>query len=304
MFIEIRHLQTLQALIQHGNLVQAAEALHLTQSALSHQIRNIEKHFDVPLVNRKSRPLRLTHAGEELLKLADSILPQVQRAERYLKNLKSGQSGRLNIAIECHSCFDWLMPTMNTYRKNWPDIEMDLSLAMQFDPLTALLNGEVDLAITSDPKHGEQIYYFPLFEYQMLLHINPGSTLANKPWIEPKDLSEQTLITYPVSPLRLDIFTRFLTPARIQPKAIRQTELTQMMLQLVASQKGVCALPSWASDKQQQELLTKPLGENGLWCTLYIAVLNEQKQTAYIESFVEQAKAICLQTLPEIRELV
>jgi LysR family transcriptional regulator for metE and metH len=302
MFIEIRHLRTLQALHNTGNLVQAAETLHLTQSALSHQIRNIEKHFEVDLLNRQSRPLKLTYAGKQLLQLAEDILPKVQRAETNINNLKEGKSGRLNIAIECHSCFEWLMPTMNNYRKTWPDVDMDITLAMQYEPLTALLSGDVDIAITSDLKFIDQVHYYPLFEYQMMLLTSDQNPICKQPYIKPADLANQTVVTYPVSPLRLDLFTRFLTPSGIQPQKIRQTELTQMMMQLVASKKGVCALPSWAINNQEDQLKQTQLGKDGLWCTLYLGVLKDQKNTPYIIDFAKQAQKTCIEILPNIRK--
>ncbi len=302
MFIEIRHLRTLQALNNCGNLVQAAQTLHLTQSALSHQIRNIEKYFEIDLLNRQTRPLTLTYAGKQILDLAEDILPKVQRLETNIKNLKEGKSGRLNIAIECHSCFEWLMPTMNQYRTKWPDVDMDITLAMQFDPLTALLSGDVDIAITSDPKHADQVHYYPLFEYQMMLLVSEQNSLSKQAFIKPTDLANQTVITYPVSPLRLDLFTRFLTPSGIQPQSIRQTELTQMMMQLVASHKGVCGLPSWAITDQEDHLQQVPLGKDGLWCTLYLGALKDQKETLYIKDFAMQAKKTCLAILPNIKK--
>jgi LysR family transcriptional regulator for metE and metH len=137
-FIELRHLRTLAVLRDTGSLAQAAERLHLTQSALSHQSKSIEDHFGMPLFLRKSRPLRFTPAGQRLLALADTVLPAALAAERDLARLAVGRAGRLHIAIECHSCFEWLMPTMDAFRENWPEVELDIVTGFSFDPLPAL----------------------------------------------------------------------------------------------------------------------------------------------------------------------
>ena len=108
--LDIRHLRTLAALRDGGSLVEAARRMHLTQSALSHQLKDLEERLNSPLFERKSKPLRFTRAGLELLQLADKVLPLISQTERNLQKLASGHSGRLHMAIECHSCFDWLMP--------------------------------------------------------------------------------------------------------------------------------------------------------------------------------------------------
>ncbi|MDN5850453.1 MAG: LysR family transcriptional regulator, partial [Nitrococcus sp.] len=250
MYLELRHLRTLQAIRATGSLARAAARLHLTQSALSHQIKALEQHFDTPLFFRNSRPLRFSPAGELLLALAERLLPEVKAVEQRLSGMAHGRQGRLHIAIECHSCFQWLLPTMDHYREDWPGVEMDLSLGFSFHPLPALVRGEIDLVVTSDPDPDLQgIHYEPLFRHEVLLAMSLGSPLAAKRWLEPHDLAAETLITYPVCRSRLDVFARFLDPAGVEPAAVRTSELTVMIIQLVVSGRGVAALPNWALDE-------------------------------------------------------
>src|SRR5690625_1568382 len=211
MYIELRHLRSLRAIRDTGSLARAAERLHLTQSALSHQVKNLERYFDGQLFFRKSRPLRFTPAGERLLALADSILPQVEEAERELTGMARGRSGRLHIALECHSCVDWLLPVLDRYRPDWPEVELDLSMGYSFHPLPALYRGDLDLVITSDPEQDfGGIRYTPLFDYEMQLAVSPNHPFAARSFVEPEDLASETLLTYPVCRDRLDIFNRFL----------------------------------------------------------------------------------------------
>ncbi|MDX1657071.1 MAG: LysR family transcriptional regulator, partial [Candidatus Competibacteraceae bacterium] len=262
MFLEIRHLRTLVMLRDTGSVVQAAERLHLTQSALSHQAKALEDYFGLALFVRKSRPLRFTPAGQRLLALADKVLPAVSTAERDLARLVGGQAGRLHIAIECHSCFDWLLPTMDAFRANWPEVELDIITGYSFDPLPALSRGDVDFVVTADPLGDAALSYRPLFSYQGMLALAQDHLLASKPRIEPEDLLDQTLITYPVERSRLDVFKHFLTPAGVEPTAVRTTELTAMIMQLVASHRGVAALPSWVLTEYlaRNYVAARPLG--------------------------------------------
>src|SRR4051812_39852898 len=215
--LEIRHLKTLVALRETGSLVEAAERLFLTQSALSHQLKELEGRLECELFARKSRPLRFTEAGKRLLQLADEVMAKVSEAERDVKKLIQGEAGRLFMAIECHSCFNWLMPTIDIYRNQWPAIELDFSGGFTFEPLPAPAQGEVDLVITSDPQIIKGIEYVPLFSYEMHIGIANNHPLAEKKFLLPQDLSDQTLITYPVERSRLDVFKQFLTPAGIEP---------------------------------------------------------------------------------------
>jgi LysR family transcriptional regulator for metE and metH len=161
--LEIRHLETLTAIRDSGSLQEAAERLHVTQSALSHQLRDLEVRLQVQLLNRRTRPARLTTAALRILVLADDILPRVRATERDLQRLAAGRTGRLHVAIDCHSCFQWLMPALDAFRQQWPDVTLDLSAAFSFAPLPALLRGDLDVVITSDPQDNPAVHYEPLF---------------------------------------------------------------------------------------------------------------------------------------------
>jgi LysR family transcriptional regulator for metE and metH len=228
--LEIRHLKTLHALREADSLVDAADRLHLTQSALSHQFKELEERMGMPLFVRKTKPVRFTSAGLRLLQLADSVLPQLRHAERDISRLAGGVAGRLHMAIECHSCFQWLMPTIDQFRDAWPEVELDLASGFAFAPLPALARGDLDLVVTSDPLELAGITYVPLFTYEAMLAVANQHPLAARPYVVPEDLVNETLITYPVERDRLDIFTRFLEPADIEPAQVRTSELTVMMM--------------------------------------------------------------------------
>lgn len=301
--INLKHLRTLTALKDTGSVSEAAERLFLTQSALSHQLKELEERLESSLFIRKSKPLRFTLAGKRLLDLADDVLPLMRNAERDLMRLAGGESGRLHAAIECHSCFQWLMPALDLFRDNWPDVELDLSASFNFAPLPALTRGDLDLVITSDPEEIPGISFIPLFKYELLVAVAKHHPLASEQYLTPNIFSSETLITYPVDRQRLDVFTQFLDPANIEPAEIRTSELTQMMLQWVASGRGICALPNWALTEylEKEFVLGKRLGQQGVWGTLYAALRTEQLELPFIEDFLRTAQDTCFNTLSGIR---
>lgn len=303
--LEIKHLKTVLALRDGGSLVEAAKQLHLTQSALSHQLKDVEERLGLSLFVRKTKPIRFTRAGEHILELADTVIPQLDQTSRDIKKLAGGQAGRLHMAIECHSCFDWLMPAINSFRDQWPEVEIDLMASFHFEPLPALAKGELDLVVTADPTPMPGIHYQPLFRYQALLAIANQDRLADKKYIEAEDLAQQTLIHYPVERKRLDIFTQFLEPNSVEPSATRQADLTLMIVQLVASGRGVACLPNWALQPYLDAGLisSRPLGKKGIWPTLYAAIREEQIDSSYMKDFLKQSLHSCNNNLVGIEAL-
>ena len=301
--IELRHLKTLTALRDTGSLVDAADSLFLTQSALSHQLKDLEDRLECSLFVRKTKPPRFTSAGRRRLNLAEEVLPMVKSAERDIARLAGGEIGRLHICIECHSCFQWLIPCLDRYRTNWPEVELDLSGGFSFAPLPALVRGDLDLVITSDPVDLPGIIYVPLFSYEAMLALAKDHALALRTMILPGDLEKELLITYPVDRDRLDIFTRFLDPADVDPAAIRTAELTPMIIQLVASGRGVTCLPNWALTEylEQGTVVSKKLGESGLWCNLYAAIREDQQDMAFMQDFLSTATETCFSSLNGIK---
>ncbi len=291
MFLELRHLRTLHALAETGSLAGAARRLHLTQSALSHQLRALEAHFDTPLLRRGTRPLRLTAAGERLLALARQVLPAVADTERFLKSDEAAAAGRLHLTIECHACYDWLLPLLEDFRDRWPEVDIDIH-ASAFDALPALLAGEVDLVITSDRSRHRSLHFEPLFDYEALLALAPDHPLTRLKRIQPRHLADQTLITYPVPRSRLDLFGRFLDPAGVEPAAVRPCELTAVILQLVASRRGVAALPDWVlrDALERERLAARPLGRHGLRGRMLAAIRAADADLPWLRDFLDLAR--------------
>lgn len=292
MIIELRHLRSLKAINETGSLALAAKQLHLTQSALSHQIKVVEQYFEILLYERKHKPLRLTLAGQRLLNLAQQILPQVEIAEFEMQRMAGADGGRLHITIECHSCFEWLIPVLDQYRQCWPGVEVDIRLGNNFDALPVLTHGDVDLVITSDRTEQTNIRFEPLFDYQALAILANDHPLAQKPWLTANDFTQETLITYPVEQNRLDIFNYFLIPNNVSPKQIRQSELTAMILQLVASRRGIAVLPNWVLDDYiaRRYVTAKQLGETGLHGTLFAAIRQREANQDYLKDFLQMAR--------------
>lgn len=289
--IELRHLKAVLAVAESGSVTQAARTLHLTQSALSHQLASLETYFETPLFNRGQRPLSLTAAGEALRQLAHRVLPEVENTRQALTRLKQVDAAReLRIAVECHTCYDWLMPAMDAYRALHPHVEMDLVPGFHLEPLQLLLRGKADVVVLSEAKRQAGISYQALFQFEMVALTARDHALIDRPYFMPKDFANDTLITYPVPDHMLDVVRRVLKPAGVKPPR-RTAELTVAILQLVASRRGIAALPRWAVELyiQRGYVLAHRIGRKGLWGRLYAATrVTEREQHAPFANLLSQ----------------
>jgi len=293
MHLELRHLRTIRAVHQAGGLARAADLLNMTQSALSHQVKGLEDQVGTELFVRRSKPLKLSSAGLRLLRLAEKVLPEVAATEEEFRALNDGKSGRLHIAMECHACFDWLIPVLEDFRKIWPEVDVDIRAGLSFDALPALGREEVDLVISSDPEKMPDITFQPLFDYAPAFIAAKSHPLAKKHFIEAQDLADQTLFTYPMDRNRLDVFKELLIPAGVEPKNVRQVELTAVILMLVASGRGVAVLPDWVvreGGQSASELVTKPLTAQGVTRRMYAAVRDDDAAKPFMAHFVRLAR--------------
>ena len=289
--IERSHLNILRAVDQQGTLTSAAEALHLTQSALSHTIKKLEQQIGTKLWSKQGRNLELTQVGRYLLREAHRLLPQLERIDEVCEQFAKGEKGILRIGIECHPCYQWLLKIVEVFLKQWPQVDVDVKQQFQFGGMAALFNQEIDILVTPDPLHNKGIHFSPTFSYEQVLVVSKESPLALEKFIEPKALCDQVLYSYPIEIERLDIYKDFLLAANCSPKKHKVIETTEMMLQMVAANRGVTTLPQWLVKEYQQSLpiVGIRLGEQGIQKQIFLGLRSDDFPVEYVEAFIELA---------------
>lgn len=290
--IERIHLVIIRELDRQGSLNAAANVLCLTQSALSHAIQKLEDILGLEIWVKDGRKLRLTQAGLSLLKLSQRVLPQLEQADECLRQFAKGQRGALRIGMECHPCYQWLLTVVSPYFEQWPDVDVDVKQKFQFGGIAALFSHEIDILVTPDPLHKIGLIFEPVFDYEQVLVVGRRHIWANNSFVLPEQLASEVLITYPVETDRLDIFSRFLGPAGIQPKSHKFIETTDIMLQMVASGRGVAALPRWLVQQYAQHLDVSAvsLGPKGLQKQIFLGMREQDKNILYLKAFLTLAK--------------
>lgn len=292
--IERTHLRILRSIERDGSLTAAAASLHLTQSALSHAIKKLEQHSGARIWERDGRRVRLTPAGEYLLNTANRLLPQLERADEVLAEYAAGEQGALRIGMECHPCYQWLLKVVEPYLQAWPGVDIDVMQQFQFGGMAALFSHDIDILVTPDPLDRPGVLFEPVFDYEQVLAVAADHRLAGRDYIKPSDLNNEVLFSYPVDADRLDIYTRFLTPARCAPRRHKNVESTDIMLQLVAAGRGVAALPRWLiaeyADKLSLEAVR--LGRRGIPKQIHLGVRKGDRRNQHIEAFLRLAQTV------------
>jgi len=290
--IERIHLRVVHAVKEHGSLTAAAKELCVTQSALSHTVRKLEDNLGTEIWIREGRSLRLTQAGQYLLNIANRVLPLLDHAEDKLKQITQGERGTLRIGMECHPCYQWLLRVVSPFLDAWPDVDVDVKQKFQFGGVGALLDYEIDLLVTPDPFYKSGLNFQPVFDYEQVLVVPRDHPLALHKYAKAEDLRDQVLITYPVAPDRLDIYTQFLNPAGVNPRLHKTSEATDIMMQMVACNRGVAALPRWLAAQYSKTLplAVVRLGEKGIAKQIYLGTREGDGKIEYLNAFMELAR--------------
>ena len=290
--LERIHLAIVQEVEKQGSLTAAADVLCVTQSALSHSMKKLEGQLGTDIWLREGRHLRLTQAGQYLLAVANRVIPQLDLAETRLQQFAQGERGTLRIGMECHPCYQWLLKIVSPYLAHWPDVEVDVKQKFQFGGIGALFGYEIDLLVTPDPLYKPGLEFVPVFDYEQVLVVSSGHPLAQADHVLPKHLSDQVLITYPVATDRLDIYNQFLLPAGIAPRRHKTIETTDIMVQMVASGRGVTALPRWLVQEYAQKMPVVPvrLGKKGIAKQIHLGARKADLDTDYLQAFIALAR--------------
>lgn len=291
--LERIHLAIVTEVDRLGSLTAAADALHLTQSALSHSVRKLERQLGTPIWHREGRRLRPTQAGAYLISVARRVLPQLEQAEAQLKEYAKGRRGTLRIGMECHPCYQWLLKIVSPYLEQWPDVDVDVKQKFQFGGIGALFGHEIDMLVTPDPLRKAGLRFEPVFDYEQVLVVGARHPLKDSTYVTPEQLADETLITYPVETDRLDVYNLFLTPAAVTPRRHQTIETTDIMLQMVANGRGVAALPRWLVDEYATRLPIAPvkLGRKGIAKQIHLGFRADDGKVDYVKAFVDLARS-------------
>jgi LysR family transcriptional regulator for metE and metH len=244
--LEIRHLQLVAAVAEEGGITRAGRRLHLTQSALSHQLRDAEDRLGVKLFDRVGKRMVLTPAGDRLLRAARAVLEELARAEEEIGR-EAGRPRRvLRLTTQCNTVYHWLPARLRLLERRHPEVDVQVVAGATDAPLPSLLEGRIDLAIVHTPSRDPRLRYRSLFKDELVVVLPPGHRLAGRAFVKAEDLAPEHLIVYSIPREANLVFREVLFPAGVAPARVTHIQLTEAIVEMVKAGLGVSVLARWA----------------------------------------------------------
>jgi LysR family transcriptional regulator for metE and metH len=287
MQLEVRHLRLIRAIAEEGSVTRAGNRLFLTQSALSHQLRDIETKLGVTLFDRVNKKMLLTSAGKRILIAANEILDHLDRLEEDVKRIASNREGVLRISTECYTCYHWLPQVLKRFNVEYPGIDVKIIVEATGDPISAVLDGVIDVGLTNSARQNHKIRYQPLFRDEYVVIVSKEHPFCSKPWISANDFHDQHLVIYS-APEENRVFQKILVPAGVSPKRVSSVQLTEAIVEMVKAGLGIGILSKWSIAQQLESGMVQaiPLTKRGFCRTWYAATLKTKQPAAHLEAFI------------------
>jgi LysR family transcriptional regulator, regulator for metE and metH len=243
--LEVRHLQLVDAIAETGTVTAAALRLHVTQSALSHQLREIESRLDVKLFDRLGRRMVLTPAGARVRESARAILQDLVRAEQDIRTLNH-DGGTIRLCTQCNTGYHWLPPLLKQFQAKHPAVDVQICVDATPRPLEALLAGEIDLAIMTSPVRDRRVSAIELFRDELVAIVSNEHPWASAAWVRPSAFANEHLFIYSANRADSYTFRYILVPAGVEPARVSEVPLTEAIVELVKAKLGVGVVARWA----------------------------------------------------------
>jgi LysR family transcriptional regulator for metE and metH len=243
---EVRDLRLVAAIADLGTLTRAGQQLHLSQSALSHQLADLEYRLGGALFERAGRRMIPTGLGDRLAARARATLRGLEDVETEIGSLAAGHTAVLRIATECYTCFHWLPPVLREFRVKHPNVDVRIVPSATDRPVRALIAGTIDLCIVNLPVRDRRVTTTPLFSDELVLVVSPDHPLADRESVDPSELRDERFLLYS-APERSHVFQRVLAPAGVSPSQVSSLQLTEALLELVTAGLGITVLARWAA---------------------------------------------------------
>ncbi|MEK6481759.1 LysR family transcriptional regulator [Catalinimonas sp. 4WD22] len=286
--MEIRYLRLIKAIVEEGSITRAIDKLHLSQSALSYQLKEAEVQLGTPIFYRRNKKLILTPVGKKLYNTANHVLKEIDSTESEIKKLISGETGVIRISTECYTSYHWLPPVLKKFKNEFPNVEVQIVFEATHRPIEKLMEGELDLAITSNPESKDKVEYTELFSDEMFAVVSPHHHWAELNYVEAEDFEDVKLIIHSLPLETVSIFRNLLTPKGIQPKDLIILPLTEASIELVKANMGVIVMANWAlKPYKNQEIKTIKINKHGFFRQQYLARMEDRDFPAYFDYFIK-----------------
>jgi LysR family transcriptional regulator, regulator for metE and metH len=262
--INLQHLKVINAIEKNNSMTKAAEVLNLSQSALSHHLKELENNIGQKVFDRRNKKLWITEAGRKLLNASELILNELMKLEVQLKSLKSGSEGVIRISTECYTTYNWLPKLIRDFNRQFPKAEVKIVTEATRKPLEYLMDGQIDIAIASRKKnHTPSLKYVSILKDELVVILHKEHLLASKKVIKANDLQNQSIFVYDSDDKDIGLIQQVLKPNNISPAQIIKLQLTEIIIEMIKSNLGIAIMSKWlTSPLISKELIVIPFKDS------------------------------------------
>lgn len=286
--MEIKYFRLIKTIAEEGSIANSTEKLFLTQSALSHQLRELEERLGFKVFLRTRNKWALTDAGNELYHVGNSILESIEKGFQNIEQLRNGAAGAIKVSTECYSFYQGLPSFIQQMGLLYPEIQMDLILEATHQPISKILSSEIDIAIVTSKPENDTLSSIEIHEDEVFAIMHKENALNSLDFLDTSDFTKIHLIIHSFPLETVAVYEHFLKPNNIHPFKISAIPLTEVALEMVAANMGIMCMPKWAlkSFKLSEDLIFKRIGTNGLKRTHYLVFRTSDISKKYIHDFL------------------
>src|ERR687893_24690 len=285
--LDVRRMRVLREVALRGSFSAAAEALSFTQSAVSQQVAALEREAGAVLVERSARGVRLTEAGEAVVRHAEAILARLAEAESELEAIAGLRGGRLRTAA-FESVAETIMPVaVAQFAKQHPGVELSMAMMEPEDSLAALRAGDIDLAVTvgrgaPGDRDGDGVAHHHLLEDPMYLVLPQGHPLARKRGLRLADVAEEPWIGGEPNCECNRMITQACMRFGFDPRIAFETDDYSAVQGFVAAGVGVSLIAELGLRTIRDDIVVRPLGRDTPVRQIYATALTGYRSPATI----------------------
>jgi len=290
--MELKYFRLIKTIAEEGSLANSSEQLFLTQSALSHQLRDLEERLGFKVFHRSRNKWVLTEEGIELYNLSKKLFSSIDESFNTIKHIKEGSKGSIKLSAECQSFFHTIPSFIQKMGILYPEIVIDLMLGSSHQTISQVLSNEIDIAIVTAKPTSDELTSIKVFEDEIFAIMHKEHSLNNNQYLDASHFSEITLLINSFPLEGVSVYEHFLKPNKIHPKKITAIPFTEITLSMIEANMGIMCAPKWQlkSFKLSENIVFKRISKNGLKRDHYLVVKTVRRNKKYIHDFMSSFK--------------
>jgi len=285
--LESQHLRVIAEVARAESVTRAADRLNVTQSAVSHQLRDLEDKLGTALFVRAGRRMLPTPAGRLIVDAADDVLAAIGRVEGRVEQIARHAAGELRVCTHCYTGYSWLPAVVDALRRRYPAFGLQIVPEYTVDPLAALLDAKLDLAIMNDESDDKRLRHRELFDDEHVAVVPRTHRWAARAFVTPEDIANEPLYLFSRSIDNSFVVRKILRPAGLEPRHVTYLQLSEGIIEMVRAGMGATVLPKWSiAPALTPDIRAVRITRRGVFRKWYAVTLAGVPPTPFMEEFV------------------